>query len=333
MPAKLVDIARLAGVSKSTASRALRNSSLVKEETKQLVLETAKMLNYKPNSLARAMATKRSGIIGFLMYKKSKPYVSHTFFGPILDGAIEEAAKKDYHIIVAAANDMADTFNEHFIQDSIDGALLVSLHPREVIKEFERREIPLVVINDAIESKNNAFIEDDNYGGSCIIMEHLIKDRGHSKIAHITENREHPSYKARYNAFIDIHAKYGIPVFHGVALVDSASSFQDGYKAMKDLLSRKTLPTAVFATTDALAIGAIHAIKEAGLSVPGDIAVAGYDDIDAAVMVDPPLTTIKVEREKIGKAAINALMEQIADPQKPSRVITINNKLIIRSST
>lgn len=333
MSVKLVDIARLAGVSKSTASRALRNSSLVKDETKQLVLETAKLLNYKPNSLARAMATKRSGIIGFLMYKKNKPYVSHTFFGPILDGAIEEAAIHDYHIILAAANDMADTFNKHFIQDSIDGALLVSLQPREVIKEFERRGIPLVVINDAIESKNNAFIQDDNYGGACAIMEHLINDRNHRKIAHITENLEHPSYRARYKAYLDTHAKYGIPVFSGMVMVGNAASFQDGYMAMKELLSRKMLPTAVFATTDVLAIGAIHAIKDAGLRVPQDIAVAGYDDINAAVMSDPPLTTIRVDREKIGQTAIIELMKQIADPEKPSRVITIGNELVIRSST
>lgn len=333
MKAKLSDIARLAGVSKSTASRALRNSSLVKDETKKLVLETAKMLNYKPNSLARAMATKRTKIIGFLMYKKNKPYVSHTFFGPILDGAIEEAAKRDYHIIVAATNDMADTFNKHFIQDSIDGALLVSLHPEEVIKEFDRRGIPLVVINNSMKSRNNAFIEDDNYGGACAVMEHLIRDRGHTRIAHITENRDHPSYRVRYKAFLDMHAKYGIPVFDGVVLADSAASFEDGYNAMKDLLLRKTLPTAVFAATDVLAIGAMHAIKDAGLRIPDDIAVAGYDDISAAFMVDPPLTTVRVDREQIGKAAIIELMKQIEDPEKPSRVVTISNELVIRAST
>jgi len=102
---------------------------------------------------------------------------------------------------------------------------------------------------------------------------------------------------------------------------------------MKDLLLRKTLPTAVFAATDVLAIGAMHAIKDAGLRIPDDIAIAGYDDISAAFMVDPPLTTVRVDREQIGKAAIIELMKQIEDPEKPSRVVTISNELVIRAST
>lgn len=331
MSVKLSDIARLAGVSKATASRALQGSPLVKEDTKRLVMETANRLNYKPNALAQAMATKRSGIIGFLMYKKDPPYVSHTFFGPVLDGAIEEAASRGYHIVLAAANDMADTFDEHFIQDSIDGALLVSFYPNEVIKEFKRRGIPLVVINDFVDSENNAFIVDDNYGGACAVMEHLIKEKCHKKIAHITERLDHPSYHARYRAYIDMHDLYGIPVFDGLVLARS-TTFQNGIEAMNRLLSQDNLPTAVFAATDSLALGAMHAIKSAGLRIPGDLAVAGYDDIQAASMSEPPLTTICVDREHIGRAAVAALMEQIAEPQKPSRIITIKNKLIIRAS-
>jgi len=332
MPVKLIDIARLAGVSKATASRALHGSPRVKEETRRLVMEKAEELKYKPNSLAQAMATKRSGIMGFLMYKKNPPYVSHSFFGPVLDGAIEEAANSGYHIVLAAASDMEDTFDEHFIQDSIDGAMLVSFYPKEVIKEFQRRGIPLVVINDFIESENNAFIIDDNYNGACTIMEHLIKDRGHRKIAHITERLDHPSFHARYQGFLDMHEKYGIKVFCKPSTV-LHTTFQEGFTAMEKLLSHKNLPTAVFAVTDTVALGAIHAIKKAGLRVPEDIAVAGYDDIEAASMSDPSLTTISVDRLQIGSSAVTALIEQISEPEKPSRIIIIKNRLIIRNST
>lgn len=332
MTVKLIDIARIAGVSKATASRALRDSPLVKEDTKRLVIETAKKLKYQPNALAQAMATKKSGIIGFLMYRKSPPYFSHTFFGPVLDGAIKEAKNQGFHIVLAIANDVEDTFDEHFIQDSIDGALLASFCPKEVIKEFERRGIPLVVINDFVESNNNAFIVDDNYSGACAVMDHLIKDRGHTKIAHITEQLSHPSYLVRYQAYLDMHALYKIPVFDGFVSA-AETSFQEGVMAMNQLLSRDNLPTAVFAATDSLALGAIHAIKGAGLRVPEDIAVAGYDDIEAALMCDPPLTTICVEREGIGKAAVAALSEQIAEPKKPSCAIIIKNKLVVRAST
>ncbi len=332
MSIKLIDIARLAGVSKATASRALRGSPLVKEDTRRLIMEKAKELKYQPNALAQAMATKKSGIIGFLMYKKDPPYVAHTFFGPILDGAIEQATNQGLHIILAVANEMDDTFDEYFINDSIDGALLVSFYPNEVIKEFEQRGIPLVIINDFVESKNNAFIIDDNYGGACAIMKHLIEDRGHKKIAHITEHLTHPSYRTRYQAYLDVHAMCHLPVFDGFVSVND-TSFRSGTNAMNQLLSRKEIPTAVFATTDSLALGAMHAIKNAGLRVPEDIAVAGYDDIEAASMSDPALTTIWVDRDRIGREAVAALAEQIADPEKPSRVITIHNKLVVRDST
>jgi len=332
MKIKLSDIARIAGVSKATASRALRNSPLVKDETRQLVIETAKALKYQPNALAQAMATKRSGIIGFLMYRKGPPYVAHTFYGPILDGAIEAAANHGYHIVLAASNDIADTFDEHFIQDSIDGALLVSYHSKEVIKEFRRRGIPLVVINDWVESENNTFILDDNYNGTCAIMKYLIVEKGHKKIAHSTERLDHPSYHIRYKAFKDMLALYEIPdLYECVSAHDT--TFASGVEAMSHLLSYDTPPTAVFATTDTLALGAMHAAKSAGFRIPEDIAIAGYDDIEAASMSDPPLTTVRVDRENIGKTAVDALVKQIANAGEPTRKIVIKNKLVVRAST
>ncbi len=332
MPIKLSDIARLTGVSKSTVSRALQGSTVIKAETRQMILDKAKELNYKPNSLAQAMATKKSGIMGFLMYRKNPPFVSHTFFGPILDGAIEEAAACSYHIILAAANDIEHTFNEHFIQDSIDGAMIVSFYPDEVIREFEKRGIPLVVINNFVKSRNNTFIIDDNYGGACAVMEHLIKDKGHREILHISENPDHPSFRERCRAYLDIHEKYGIPLYDEVLRV-SHTTYNEGIAAMNNVLSRNKKPAAVFAATDTLALGCIHAIKEKGLRVPEDIAVAGYDDIDAAAMSSPALTTISVDRQQIGRAAVKALIQQISKPETGSRLITIKNRLVVREST
>ncbi|GAB1484893.1 LacI family DNA-binding transcriptional regulator [Treponema sp.] len=332
MSVKLSDIAKLTGVSKSTVSRALQGSPVVKEATRQLIVDKAREMRYKPNSLAQAMATKKSGIIAYLMYRKDPPYVSHTFFGPVLDGAIAEAALRGYHIILAAANDIEHTFDEHFIQDSIDGAIIVSYYPDEVIKEFEKRGIPLVVINDVVESKNNTFIIDDNYKGACAVLEHLIRDRGHRKIIHITESLEHPSFIARYQAYLDVHQKYGIPLF-SEPYTARHTTFQEGIAVMETILTRKELPTAVFAVTDSLALGAIHTIKKAGLRVPEDIAVAGYDDIEAASMSDPALTTICVDRQQIGRTAVSSLIQQISDTVKASRVITIKNKLVIRETT
>ena len=332
MPVKLSDIARMTGVSKSTVSRALQGSPLVKEETRRLIQEKARELNFKPNALARAMATKRSGIIAYLMYRKNPPYAAHTFFGPVLDGAIEEATARNCHIILSAANDIEHTFDEHFIQDSIDGALLNSFYPDEVIREFEKRGIPLVVINDYVESRNNPFVVDDNYNGSCAVMEHLIRDRGHRKILHMTESLLHPSFRARYQGYLDTFRKYDLPVYREPVHA-AHTTFEEGQAVMEEVLKGKEIPTAVFAVTDSLALGVIRAVRQAGLRVPQDIAVAGYDDIEPAAMSDPALTTVSVDRRGIGRLAVQALMEQIAQPDRPSRLITVENRLIIREST
>lgn len=361
MSTRLIDIAKLAGVSKATASRALCGSPLVRPETRERVQAVADAMAYRPNALAQAVATKRSGILGFLMYKKSKPYISHTFFGPILDAAMAEAANRNYHIVIAAANDNTHTFDEHFIKDSIDGAMLVSFYPQEVAEEFRRRGVPLVIINDIVAIPCNTFILDDNYGGAWSMMEHLMLERGHKKIMLLTDRLNHPSYSIRYRAYVDFHTLHDVPMWgenplnmqlenytpylaalsrrrmqdvrrHGSPVIAHNNSLEDGEEAMTAIINRGNLPTAVFACSDSLALGAMRAIKRAGLRIPEDIAIAGYDDVEA-IMADPPLTTVWVDRDRIGRNAVSALLERIAEPDAPSRTIFAPNRLIIRSST
>lgn len=332
MPIKLIDIARLAGVSKSTASRALGGSPFIKEETKRRILEIADKYKYTPNAMARAMVIKKTGVIAFLMYRKGRPLVAHTFFGPILDAAMDEAAKYNYHIILAATDKPTATFEEHFIQDSIDGAILISMYPDDVVKEFKRRNVPIVVINKCPSLRNASCVVNDNYGGACAAMEHLIVDRGHTKIAMLTADPYHDSFNARYQAYLDMLAWHEIPnIFQRNG--ESDSSFENGMLYMKKLLALKTRPSAVFATTDTMAMGAIHAITQEGLRVPEDVAVIGFDDIDSAAMTNPALSTLWVDREDIGRKAVQALFEQMDHPERPPRVIYTKTRLVVREST
>lgn len=362
---RLIDIAKLAGVSKATASRALSGSALVKDATRDHVLEIAQRLKYKPNALAQAMATKRSGILGFLLYKKGKPYFGHTFFGPVLDGAIDQAQMQHYHIVLASTSDeKGNTFDEHFIQDSIDGAILVSFDPMAAVEEFRRRRIPLVLINEILPTEHNAFILDENYDGARAVMEHLIS-RGHRDIAIVADRFSHTSYMLRYMGYLHAHHKHALSVYanpslpaqdilggypinehilksnfqlkrlplEGTPLMVHSTSPDAGEEAVKQLLATKHIPTAIFAMTDSLAIGCIRALKAAGLRVPEDVAVAGYDDVEAAQISDPTLTTVRVDREAIGRVAVSELLRQIENPQLPSRTVYVRNQLIIRDST
>lgn len=362
---KLIDIARMANVSKATASRALCNSPLVKDETRERIQRIAEYYNYQPNSLAQAVATKHSGIIAFLEHKKSKPYIANTFFGPVLEGAMSESARLGYHIVLAAADSTTNTFDEHFIKDSIDGAMLTSFAPQEVIAEFERRGIPLVIINDFVPFTTcNDFILDDNYGGAWTMMEHLMLKCGRKKVAFISERLDHPSYMLRYRAYVDFHMFYHIPFWnsslsskdafdadayhamlkiHGLPDFNAngypvlpdvpVNSFEGGENIMNKILNSGELPDAVFVFDDIMALGAISAIKKAGLKIPEDIAVGGYDDIESSCISAPPLTTVCVDRERIGREAVRLLLRRIAHQELPSSVKMIPNRLIVREST
>ena len=367
MQMKLSDIAALAGVSKATASRAMANSPLVREETRRRVQRIAKEHDYVPNALAQAVATKRSGILGMCIYRKQLPYFAHTFFGPLLDGAITEAKNHGYHIVVTSTDQDFDTFDEHFIQDSIDGAILTSFTPMEAVAEFKRRRIPLVLVNDVLETENNAFVIQDDYGGAAAMMDHLF-ERGHQRIAFLSDRLSHVSYHLRYLAYLHAHHRRGIPVYsnpnlppcrdlwgnfprldideaklklfglaphavEGTPLIVTNTTPESGANAVRELLKAGNLPTAIFASSDSLAIGALRALNEAGLRVPGTIAVGGFDDIAMAESVWPPLTTVKAGPFEMGRIAIEELVRQIEEPTLESRVCKVLTRLVVREST
>lgn len=364
---KLSDIARLAGVSKATASRALANSPLVREATRQRIQRIAKEHGYVPNALAQAVATKRSGIIGMCIYRKQLPYFAHTFFGPLLDGAISEAKKHGYHIVVTSTSLDFDTFDEHFIQDSIDGAILTSFTPLEAVAEFKRRRIPLVLVNDVLKTENNAFIIQDDYGGAAAMMDHLF-ERGHQSIAFLSDRLSHVSYHLRYLAYLHAHHRRGVSVYNnpdlppcrdlwgdfprldidaaklklfglephaveGTPLIVTDTTAESGANAVNELLKAGNLPTAIFASSDSLAIGALRALHKKGLRVPEDIAVAGFDDIALSESVWPPLTTVKAGPFEMGRIATRELVRQIEEPELESRVLKVATKLVVREST
>jgi DNA-binding LacI/PurR family transcriptional regulator len=362
---KLDDIAALAKVSKTTASRALANSPLVKESTKEHVRKIANEHNYRPNTMASAFARKKSGIIGFCLLHKENPSFGHPFFGPVLDGALEQAKKDNYHIILAASKSSDYAFEEPFMQDSIEGVILSSFAPMKALQEFKKRGIPQVVINDVLNTENNSFIMDDNYGGAYQLMEHLIKERGHTSIGFLTDRLSHTSYLLRYFAYIDAHKNEGLipyqndklpqsDLYGGYSLSSDYFLKKFGYQsipqvgspmvvvgvrattsyhAVKQLIATGKLPTALFAVSDSLAVGAIHALQDEGFRVPEDVAVVGYDDIKSATAVTPALTTVSVNRTEIGRVAINELIKLIENPTRQTNIIYIKNKLIVRQSS
>jgi len=359
------EIAQLAGVSKTTASRAFSNPGLVKPATLQRVMAIAKQHNFKPNAMAQAVASRKSGLIGFCLYNKSQPYFGHTFFGPVLDGVVEWSKKFDYHVVLATTDKIQDTFEESFIEDSIEGAILSTFMPAKMAAIFHSRGIPVVILNDEYDSPNTGCVVDDNYGGATTMMNFLINEHGYDDIAFVSNRLSHTSNMLRYIGYLDAlkghdlkpydcpqlpdcdllvnvreynhlpltqHGYKNIPRM-GKPVIISELTSQIAYKEVQPLLNSRHRPRAIFCTSDTIAVGVIHAIRDRGLRVPQDIAVTGYDDIDAATVCEPAITTIAVNREGMGTAAVELLHSYIADPSQPSRTVCVGNKLVVRQST
>lgn len=369
----LSDIAKLAGVSKATASRAFTTPSPISEQARQRVLAIAKQYNYRPNSLAQAIATHSSGLLGFCVYRKSMPFFGHAFYGPILDGVTEQAKQMGYHIVLGISEDNSDydaqnrfdTFEERFIEDGIDGAILATFIPHDTLRAFHARGTPVVLINEEVSEEHTGFVVDDNYGGIQKMMHHLIDERGYESIAFISQRLSHTSSLIRYISFVDALVEHGLQAYHSLnktntnylgkyQFFNESVLSKHGYmeiptygnpyviapghiyfppSTFDTLLNQEKLPRAIVCATDNIAVSLIRSLHARGIRVPEDVAVSGYDDIESACYLEPSLTTISVNRHEMGKAAVRLLQKYIDDADAPSETVCVGNKLIVREST
>lgn len=300
----ITDVAKAAGVSTATVSRVLHNDSSVKPATHDAVMETIKKLNYKPNILARQMRTQKTKSVIVIV-----PDISNTFFTEILFG-IENCAKKyDYQILIADMRgqpNVEDYYFQAIQQHTVDGIISLSASVAKNLMEQIAWKYPIVVACQYLENYNIPNVTIDNISAASSITEHLIH-LGHTKIVHIAGPANSLLYRDRLNGYISALAKYDIPI--DLEMVHYGdSSIQSGYEQMKQFLDSRKPFTAVFAAGDIMAVGAIKALKDAKLHVPEDCAVVGFDDIELASFLEPPLTTVKQPRYLIGETAFQKLL-------------------------
>ena len=365
MAMRMSDIAKLAGVSKSTVSRAFSCPEMLQKETLDRVMDIARMHNYHPNTMAQAIARRHFNLVGFLQLHKSRPFFEHTFYGPALDGFMERAKARGYHVVLGATTRKNDYFEEGFINDSIDGALLSSRDPNPFIRVFQNRSIPIVLIQNETGLDNIGMVTDDNYGGMMKIMTHLIEDRGYEDIAFVSSRLSHPCHMQRYFAYIDALEQYGlrpymnrdlpeydmedaytpnqailsrygrkeIPRFGTPVIITVSTPSEAVEKEFMKLLPLRKMPRAIVCTTDSIAVGVCRALTKSGFRIPDDVAVTGYDDVETAALCVPPLTTVHVDPYRLGAEAMELLCKYMNDPAYPSTRICLDNELIIRQSS
>jgi DNA-binding LacI/PurR family transcriptional regulator len=300
----LKDIARECGVDVATASRALNKVYGVREGTRQKVLDVAKRLNYRPNRLAKGLATGRSHTLAMIISDVRNP-----FFAELARGAEDAAFEAGYELVLCNSDlnpEKQMRYIRALLEKQVEGILMntVAKLSRAEQDELSRSGLPIVLLNRPPASiRGFSSVIADNFQGGLLAGRYLM-DRGHRAIAHLTGPQEHGSLMERTKGF-QKGVEEAIPA---PLIVRGQHNTEGGYEMMKKLLANGHPLTAVFAANDAIAFGAIRAIFDAGRRVPDDISVVGFDDVELASIIRPPLTTIHQPKYEMGKAAVEILL-------------------------
>jgi LacI family transcriptional regulator len=325
------DIARLSGLSKSTVARILSNSGSYSEASKEKVLKIAKELNYQPNSLARAMITKKTNNIGLVIHSRIHPLVSHPFFASIVSSVVDAATRQGYSIMVFNDKDIQNSL-KNIQQKRLDGVILAGYIDKEIVQELKANNIPIVLVNDLIDIEfETSYVINDDYSGCFQAINYLL-DLGHKTIGFIHGPKDSQSYHRRLLGYKEALKSRQIKFDEKYVVYSETPNIEGGKNAAKQLLAAEKTPTAIFAGNDMMAIGAIKEIKAQGLRVPKDIAVVGFDDIEFSSIYEPSLTTVRTNKKLMGEIAVQELIRQMNGSEEVKE-IKLPTELIIREST
>lgn len=327
-------IAEKLNVTASTVSRALNNSPRISESTKKAVLKAAKQLNYQPNNIAAALRNGKSNIIGIIV-----PTADRAFFASVVRGIEEIANNLNYKVIICQTYDNYEkevqTIDALF-SARVDGIIASIGKNTENFDHFKRAQekgIPLVLFDRTTDELEVSQVMIDDYLGSYKLVEHLIQ-QGCKRIAHFTSPKNVSIFKERLRGYMDALRDNDIP-FDEKLVVKSNLQLEDGRESMEKLLKLKQIPDAVFSASDYGAMGAMQVIKENGLKIPEDIALAGFSNEPFTSFTDPPLTTVDQHSISMGNITAELFFEHFKGGDKkfvPQKTV-LKPDLIIRKST
>jgi LacI family transcriptional regulator len=324
------EVAERAGVSVAVVSYVVNDGPRpVAPETRIKVERAIEELGYFPNELARSLSRKQTAIIGLII-----PSLVNPVYAEIADSLTHYCASEGYRVILGSSG--RDHQNEVELAKSlrakrVDGVVLLpSESPEEILQPLRQAHIPTIVLEHEI--PNTHCIAIDDFQGGYLATQHLLS-LGHRRIGMIRRNPTSALSHLRYVAFRDALQAADIP-FDPHLVVECDAGQESGYASIQKLLALPHPPTAVFAHNDVLAMGAISAIYHAGLTVPNDISIVGYDDTIQAAYFNPPLTTVKFPIGEMGRLAGNTILELVKNgrPLSP-QTITLPVELIVRAST
>jgi DNA-binding LacI/PurR family transcriptional regulator len=334
-PLNLEDIAAKAGVSRSTVSRIVNNSPNVSERTRQRVLAVIAQVGYTPNPAARALVTQRTQAIGVIIPLAPLTFFEDAFYFPtLLQGISSTTSQRDYAMMLWLNQSEEDDekFYDRIIKNRLmDGVVIASaVRGEPLIEHFMQSGTPFVLVEDpCLDSDQISYVAVDNLTAAREAVTHLIA-LGRKRIAHITGNLHITDGSDRLEGYRQALLDAGLGVDESL-IVEGNFSHRSGYEGMKTLLPRGV--DAVFASNDITARGVLQALQEAGVRVPEEIALIGFDDLPTAVQVSPKLTTVRQPVEEKGRLAASILLDLIENPDSQPRQVLLPTRLVIRESS
>jgi len=335
--ATLADVARIAGVVPMTASRAINNSGYVGKEVREKVLAAARKLNYRPNLLARTLRGHVLHAVGIML-----PDISNPFSAELVEGMKQVLVPAGYAAFLATTRRSTEEEKASllaFADHHVDGILVATRGTQignKTIAEISGRGVPMVTVGRPVANSKVDCVAADHRKGAMDAVNHLLR-LGHRRIAFLGIAPEDSDRLRRFQGYAEALAEAGIPLrpeyIVGPQGGPDYATQEDGYAGMRRLAALAEPPTAVFARNDYTAIGALRAANELGLSVPGDIALAGFDNIPLAAFTNPPLTTVEQPIAEQGRCAAQFLLDRIEGKSAKRREVCFPCQLVVRGST
>ena len=333
MSVTILDIAKKTGISVSTVSRVLNKKTAdfrISKDTEALVLKTAKELNYQPNQLARGLRLKKTQTIGLVA-----PDLSNPFFAYVIKSVQTVAHRLGYSLIVCDTDESLAMEIEHLNllrSKGVDGLIIMPVGQQDHhLAALLQDGLAMVLLDRCFDELNADAVMIDNYQGAFEATEHLIRN-GHSRIAIIKGLEGTFTNKGRVQGYKDALIRHGLAVDEGL-IAGRDFGRENGYLETKLFLKMAPPPTAIFAASDLITLGALQAIFETGWRIPEDISLVAFDDMDFAPFVRSPLTAVAQPKEVMGEIAVQLLVRQINEKRnREANRIVLKPRLIVRES-
>lgn len=328
------DIAKRAGVSTMTVSRVLNASGPVAEKTAQKVKSVMAELNYQPNLIARSLSSQKTMTFGVLIPKTEQLFLDN-YIAQVLSGISDVAQENDYRIMLVPINHSSSNggcYLNYVRSKLFDGLILLKAKIDDPnLPKLAKTNFPFVLINYRKYSDNYNFVDSENVKGAELAMKHLV-DKGHRKIAFVEGTMDETNSRDRLQGYKNSIEKFNL-VDREDYIICGQFDRNIAYQRAAQLLDLDDKPTAIFCSDDYMALGVIERIKDYGLSVPKDIAVVGFDNIELSGFTKPSLTTITQPMYEIGRSAVEVLLDLITKKKEPPIRKMLKTELVVRDST